>query len=446
MPFELPNNWIWVSIGDISFAKGGKRIPKGYSLQDEENEHPYLRVTEMKNGTIIDSKIKYVPESVYELIKNYTISSDDIYITIAGTIGEVGTIPEKYNNSLLTENALKLVLPESINKNFLIYAIQSSVVKSQFNEIFNQVAQPKLSIKSTNSTLIPLPPLKEQGRIVEQNESALKKVDEYAESYHKLEKLNTEFPEKLKKSFLQYAMEGKLVEQDLNDEPASELLKRIKSEKEKLVLEGKIKKDKKESYIVKDKYGKYYEKINNKVVQEIEVPFEIPESWEWARLDSIIVLISGRDLKLSEYGDNIKNGIPYLTGASDFKNGKLDTTRYTSKPVVISYEGDLLITVKGTIGEIAFNTYKKSHIARQIMAIRAPWFNLKFIKYYIKTVVPRLKSQAQSMIPGISRVTLLDSLIPIPPLEEQKRIVDQIEIVLKKVDEYSESIIVSKKS
>ncbi len=307
------------------------------------------------------------------------------------------------------------------------------------------VKMPRVGTTFLSEMFIPIPPIKEQNRIVEQIEIAFKKVEEYAESYHKLEKLNTEFPEKLKKSFLQYAMEGKLVEPDLNDEPASELLKRIKSEKEKLVLEGKIKKDKKESYIVKDKYGKYYEKINNKVVQEIEVPFEIPESWEWARLDSIIVLISGRDLKLSEYGDNIKNGIPYLTGASDFKNGKLDTTRYTSKPVVISYEGDLLITVKGTIGEIAFNTYKKSHIARQIMAIRAPWFNLKFIKY-IKTVVPRLKSQAQSMIPGISRVTLLDSLIPIPPLEEQKRIVDQIEIVLKKVDEYSESIIVSKKS
>ncbi|HGA1126107.1 TPA: restriction endonuclease subunit S, partial [Streptococcus suis] len=104
----------------------------------------------------------------YTIIRNYTISSTDIYVTIAGTIGDVGIVPENFNNALLTENALKLMLTESINKMFLAHLLKSPLVQKQFKEVYNQVAQPKLSIRSTNSTIIPLPPLAEQKRIVAQ--------------------------------------------------------------------------------------------------------------------------------------------------------------------------------------------------------------------------------------------------------------------------------------
>ena len=246
-------------------------------------------------------------------------------------------------------------------------------------------------------------------------------------------------PEQLKSSILQRAMEGKLVPQNPNDEPASELLKRIKAEKEKLISEGKIKRDKKETEIFRGDDGKHYEKFDDESVQEIDVPYDIPDTWEWVRLRRVISLLSGRDLNKSNYFDGKVGGTPYITGASNFSNGLVNTNRYTNHPTVLSYKGDLLITVKGTIGELAFNYFQKAHIARQIMAIQSTRLNLVFLKYQLQQLLPNIKLQAQSMIPGISRETLLNLLIPLPPLSEQKRIVKAIEEALAKVDEYAEN-------
>ena len=246
-------------------------------------------------------------------------------------------------------------------------------------------------------------------------------------------------PEQLKASILQRAMEGKLVSQNPNDEPASELLKRIKAEKEKLISEGKIKRDKKETEIFRGDDGKHYEKFADGSTQEIDVPYDIPDTWEWVRLGRAISLLSGRDLNKSNYFDGKVGDTPYITGASNFSNGLVNTNRYTNHPTVLSYKGDLLITVKGTIGELAFNYFQKAHIARQIMAIQSTHLNLVFLKYQLQQLLPNIKLQAQSMIPGISRGTLLALLIPLPPLSEQQRIVEAIESALEKVDEYAES-------
>ena len=153
----------------------------------------------------------------------------------------------------------------------------------------------------------------------------------------------------------------------------------------------------------------------------------------------VISLLSGRDLNKSNYFDGKVGGTPYITGASNFSNGLVNTNRYTNHPTVLSYKGDLLITVKGTIGELAFNYFQKAHIARQIMAIQSTRLNLVFLKYQLQQLLPNIKLQAQSMIPGISRETLLNLLIPLPPLSEQKRIVKAIEEALAKVDEYAEN-------
>ena len=157
------------------------------------------------------------------------------------------------------------------------------------------------------------------------------------------------------------------------------------------------------------------------------------------RLGRAISLLSGRDLNKSNYFDGKVGDAPYITGASNFSNGLVNTNRYTNHPTVLSYKGDLLITVKGTIGELAFNYFQKAHIARQIMAIQSTHLNLVFLKYQLQQLLPNIKLQAQSMIPGISRGTLLALLIPLPPLSEQQRIVEAIESALEKVDEYAES-------
>ena len=134
-------------------------------LIDKKTEHIYLRVTDMKNNTISDDKIKYIDDNVYNQIKNYTISSDDLYLTIAGTIGNIGIIPKKYDNMNLTENAVKLCNILT-NKTILLYFLQSSYIQSIFNDKTNKVAQPKLAITRIETTLFPLPPENEQLKII----------------------------------------------------------------------------------------------------------------------------------------------------------------------------------------------------------------------------------------------------------------------------------------
>ena len=240
----------------------------------------------------------------------------------------------------------------------------------------------------------------------------------------------------LRQKILDLAIKGKLVPQDPNDEPASKLIERIREEKEQLIKEGKLKRDKNESYIFVGDDKLHYEKFSdgNVVCIEDEIPFEIPESWAWCRLSEIIKLISGQDLQSNQYNDEGK-GFLYITGASCIENEKLKKNRWTEYPKSISIKNDILISCKGSIGTIAINTEDKVHIARQIMAIRTNsyCYNL-FIKILIKNIIPVIQSKSKGVIPGIERKDILDSLVAIPPLSEQKRIAETVETLLQLVE------------
>lgn len=166
LPFEIPETWEWARLGSILSVKGGKRVPKGYALLDTPTDHIYIRVTDMKNNTLTTNKLKYISNEIFEQIKNYTISKDDLYLTIAGTIGNAGVVPDIFDGMNLTENAVKLT-EIKINKLYVLLAILSPFIQDQFVDKTNKVAQPKLAIKRILSTLIPVPPSKEQQRIVE---------------------------------------------------------------------------------------------------------------------------------------------------------------------------------------------------------------------------------------------------------------------------------------
>ena len=180
-PYEVPKSWIWVRLDNICEIKGGKRIPRGETFSSVPTSHIYIRVTNMKNNTIIDNEIKYITEDVYRQIKNYTIGVDDLYLTIAGTIGEVGSVPRRFDGMNLTENAARLTNIVCL-KNYLKTALQSSVAQEHFISKFHQVAQPKLSIETASSTLIPLPPYNEQLRIVAKIQELFAVLDEILKS------------------------------------------------------------------------------------------------------------------------------------------------------------------------------------------------------------------------------------------------------------------------
>ncbi len=230
----------------------------------------------------------------------------------------------------------------------------------------------------------------------------------------------------LRKSILQYAVEGKLVQQDIHDEPASILYDKIIKEKENLINQGQIKKEKPLPPVTDD-----------------EIPYNIPENWKWVRLGEIIALLSGQDLKLFEI-NNEANGIPYITGASAIKEKKIVINRWTTKPIVISQKNDILITCKGTIGKVVINYTGDIHIARQIMNIK-PFsiyniylylFLLSYQKFFIE--------KGKSIIPGISRNDILHILFPLPPLKEQERIakkVDELMALCDKLEQEEEKLL-----
>ena len=157
-----------------------------------------------------------------------------------------------------------------------------------------------------------------------------------------------------------------------------------------------------------------------------EIPFDLPENWEFVRLKEIWELISGRDLSPSEYNaEGI--GIPYITGASNFKNGEIDLVRWTSTPQVITQKGDLLLTCKGTIGEMVFNSFGEAHIARQIMAIRNIYgLNSEYLSLCISFYIGEIKASAKGLIPGISREDVLNLILPVPPENYQRLVVLRI--------------------
>ena len=238
----------------------------------------------------------------------------------------------------------------------------------------------------------------------------------------------------IKNSILQLAIQGKLVPQDPNDEPASVLLEKIKAEKAELVKQGKIKKDKQESYIYKTPDNRHYEKIGSEVHDITdEIPFEIPDSWAWCRLENVINLTSGRDLTSDCYSDiETKDSIPYITGASNIENERIIINRWTTKPQTFAYKGDLLLTCKGTVGLIAFLQCENAHIARQIMSLKAfSCIDMNYLKYFVLSYIAELQRKAKSMIPGISRDDVLQTLCPIPPYKEQQRIIQKLSKILK---------------
>ena len=267
---------------------------------------------------------------------------------------------------------------------------------------------------------VPLPPLPEQQRIVARVEVLMKEIDKLEQTEKELEAIKAAFPADMKASLLQAAMQGKLTEQKAEDGDARGLLLAIREEKEKLVKEKKIKKEKPLTPITDE-----------------EIPFDIPENWVWCRLGDCIKLLSGQDLTPDKYNASGKGTI-YITGASNIENGRITVNRWTEFPRAIAHKGELLITCKGTIGEMFFLNIDKVHIARQIMSIKEILVDIKYVHIFLLSYVNTLKGNAKSMIPGIDRKNVLNALFPLPPLPEQQRIVEKLDQLLPLCDSLSE--------
>ena len=403
-PFEIPANWEWVRLGDVAALKGGKRVPAGKTMTTEPTSHIYIRVTDMRDGTIYDDDLHYVTDEIYEVIKNYTISKNDLYITIAGTIGRVGLVPDLFDGMNLTENALKItnVIPD---KKYLMYALQSGFVQDYFESTYHQVAMPKLSLTNASKALLPLPPLAEQRRIVEKIQEAFAEID----SIEKNKELLKTHIKQARQKILDLAIHGKLAPQNKADEPASVLLERITRD------------------------NPHYEKLT-------DVPFEIPDSWEWVKLGDVCEEMQSAKPKGDSFKyidiDSIDNTICKIKAPKviESKNAPSRASRYTKK-------GDILFSlVRPYLRNIA-KVEEDNCIASTGFYVCSPKNINENYCYYLMIshyVVDGLNQYMKGdNSPSISSKNIIEYPVPLPPLAEQKRIVDRIEEIFASLDEIS---------
>ena len=435
IPFEIPDSWLWVRVTDIctKLVDGDHNPPKGIS---GTSEFIMASSRNINQDRLIDlEQVRYLDKDTFLKENERTMASKgDIFFTSVGSLGR----------SCVYDGSLNICFQRSVSvmttlifNHYLKRCFDSGYFQNKVNREATGTAQKGFYLNQLAAALIPLPPLAEQKRIVAKIEELMPFVEQYAAASTKLNTLNTSFPEMMKKSILQEAVQGKLVPQDPNDEPASLLLKKIAEEKKRLIKEGKIKKQKPLPEITED-----------------EIPFDIPESWEWVRVNDILVLENGdRSNKYPKEMDYVDEGVPFF-GARDMVNGKMDfsSVRFISEDKYNELgggklkDGDLVCLLRGSVGKIACfyenEQYSTGFICAQMVIMRLiikellPYIQVMTeTPYYKKSIGSRVTGTAVRQLPAaeISKV-----VIPIPPLAEQKRIVSKIHEMMISVIELTD--------
>lgn len=433
LPFEIPENWKWCQVGDLFSNSSGLSYKKGLLSEKSDRMVRILRGgnigTESYSFKEDDQFIKrdYVDDSLY-LKKGYMITPA---VTSLNHIGKIGLIDKDYDDVVAGGFVLMLMpyFNNDVASKYFLYVFDTKEHRDACKAITHKSGQAfyNLSREKLMNLPVPVPPLEEMDRIVAKIEELMPLVDQYAAASEKLNKLNATFPNRMKKSILQQAVQGKLVPQDPSDEPASVLLEKIAAEKQKLIQEGKIKKQKKLPAITED-----------------EIPFEIPESWAWVRLGELV----------TQLGDGIHgtpkydvNGTHYFINGNNLSNGKIEikqNTKKVSKEEFEKYTKELndttvLVSINGTLGNVAF--YNNEPV---ILGKSACYFNLALqdLKMYIFWLLKSdyfnkyaLAQATGTTIKNVSLKAMNNFPVPLPPLQEQRRMVAELKLLKPSVAE-----------
>ena len=442
LPFEIPDSWQWVRLNSIV----SKEIKRGKSPKyaDHGEHYVFAQKCNVKTGGINMSLAKYLSDDAFQKYPTdeYMLDSDIIVNSTGnGTLGRIGIFYDSdriSNGEIVPDSHVTIVRTVAeVNTSFVYYTLKyyQPFLEKQGDGSTNQTELKPVTIASL---LIPLPPIEEQNRVVSKLGEAIPHIKSYDIKNDAITELNKMFPEQLKKSILQEAVQGKLVPQDPSDEPASVLLEHIREEKARLIKEGKIKKDKNESVIFR-RDNSYYEKSNGvECCIDGEIPFEIPDSWEWRRLISVCTKLVDGDHNPPK-GELEKTQF-IMASSTNINNDtlvELEKVRYLSADVFYKENertrattGDILFTSVGSLGRSCiFDGSVNICFQRSVSVLTTLLFN-QYLKYFFDSgyfqqkIVKEATGTAQK---GFYLNQLAVSLIPVPPLAEQQRIVAKIE-------------------
>lgn len=434
VPFDIPESWEWVRLGEIFQHNTGKALnssnKSGVLLEYITTSNLYWDRFELEN-----LRSMYFTENEIEKCQ---VSKGDLLVCEGGDIGRAAIWLKDYKICIQNHiHRLRSYVPLCTRFYYYVFFLYKYAGWIGGKGIGIQ----GLSSNALHSLLVPVPPIAEQERIVKRLEIIKPLSDKYSEASEQIQELNNLFPEHLKKSILQYAVQGKLVPQDPADEPASVLLERIRTEKEKLIKAGKIKRDKHESVIFR-RDNSYYEKVDGieRCIDD-ELPFEIPDSWEWTTIGTTCINI--------QYGSSRKSestGTMAVLRMGNIQNGRIDTQKlvYTSdKEEIARYPleyNDLLFNrtnSKELVGKTAIYKSEVSAIYAGYLIRITPLIDSDYLNYVMQTqfywvYCQNVRSDAIGQS-NINAEKLKNFIYPLPPLHEQKRIAKKLNSIFTKI-------------
>ena len=435
VPFDIPESWEWVRLKTLTYNHGQKKPTSEFCYIDIgsiDNKHQKLNEQE----TIV------VPEKAASRARKIVNEGDILYSTVRPYLHNMCIINREFSREAIASTGFAVLkCCADYSNEFLFYYMMSPDFDSYANDTANSkgVAYPAINDERLSMALVPIPPVSEQRRILKQLLEILPTIQMYDITHQRLEKLNDTFPAQLKKSILQDAVQGKLVLQDPADESASALLERIRAEKEQLIKEGKIKRDKHESVIFRRDNSHYEKRGSEEVCIDDEIPFEIPENWAWCRASSLGTMNRGRGIKRTE---TVAQGCPCI------RYGEIYTTYETSFDSAVSFVPDTLDKdcLHFSSGDVVFTLTgeNKVDIAKTVAFLGdgqiaaggdlAFWthhgMNPLYLVYYMASpycIELKRRTATGDIIVHISTSKVGDFLVPVPPIKEQNRIVSAIE-------------------
>ena len=429
VPFEIPQGWEWCRLGEIStYAQTKRKINAsnadtqlwGLDLEDIE-----------KGGRLLN--IKTVGERKAIGDKTVFNRGDILYSKLRPYLLKILVAPE---GGICTPEIIPFTCYGNICKDYIVSFLKSPYVDDYINSATFGVKMPRVSTETMTSLLVPLPPLSEQFRIDTKAKELIPYIDEYGKAQDKLNKLNEELSYTIRKSILQEAIQGKLVPQIAEEGTAQELLEQIKTEKQKLVKEGKLKKSAlATSVIFRGDDNKYWEK-STECMESIDdnIPFEIPSTWCWVRHNQLFEISGGSQPPKSQFVDNPKSGYIRLYQIRDYGSNPMPVYIPKEKANKITKEGDIILArYGGSLGKVFWAKDGAYNVA---MAKVIPLFESEFVNkqylflFYQSSIYQYLvKDHSRSAQAGFNKDDLTDLFFPLPPLEEQSRIVEKYKSV-----------------